>query len=242
VSAPTTIASRWYNSPRGFEVDHMRGDTPVWKVDGVHISIEGDRLTVQSIYRSPTPDMRIEVKDGELRLPLEDLIPQVLDRLDIRDLSEMICADRDARRAVLDALANRYNDHSVSDDDRRHWLAKVQSAVHDTKLDALTTYMAGVERAVAQTGYRAMGDIAYGNVLRHELEDAGVDPETAKIRGDRYQPEQQLVDFKPHVNSIGYGGQDAWDLARDFWRQQVAAMFANVEVPAEQTSGDDDAI
>jgi hypothetical protein len=232
VTYATTITAGWRNSPRTFEPSHQtHDDRPVWKIDGVYVSVDGGKLSVEPIHRSATPEMRIEVHDGELRLPLEDLVPQVLDRLDVADLAQMICADEGARRVILDALARRYNEMGVEDADRRHWLAAVQSEVHDKKLDELTYAMTRIEHAVAQMGYRAMGDIHYDNVLRHELERAGLDAEAALERSQRFRPNQHLVDFKPYVATIGHG-QDAWNDARDYWRSQLATLFPHVEVPA----------
>ena len=222
----TSVAARWHNSPRVYDVDHTRGDDAVWKVDGVYVSVHGDKLTVEAVNRSLSPQMRIEVYDGELRLPLEDLVPQVLERLDVSELAQMLCADEDARRAILDALARRYNEMSIEDADRRHWIAKVQSAIHDVKLDALTYSMTRIEQAVAQMGYRAMGDIHYDNVLRHELERAGLDTEAALERSRLFRPKQELVDFRPYLANSSV--ESAWQDARDFWRKQLIALFPTV--------------
>lgn len=241
VTQATSIAARWHTSPRTYAIDHQRGEQPVWKVDGVYVSLDGDRLRVEAVHRSPSPEMRIEIYDGELRLPLEDLVPQVLDRLDIGELARMICADDDARREVLEALARRYNEHGVEDADRRHWIAKVQASIHDARLDALTYSLTRIEQAVAQMGYRAMGDIAYANVLRHELERAGVDRDAALEAAERYpRQDQDLIDFRAYVNTHG-GANNAWEAARSYWRGQLSALFPNVEAPEPSTEAEAEA-
>lgn len=232
--ATTILSQRWHRSPRIFEpAGHYDGGQPYWEVDSVTVRVNGEKLSVESTHRSERPDMRIDVYEGELRLPLEDLIPQVLDRLEVEDLARMITADEAARRCVLDALARYYNDAHIEDADRRHWIAATKAAVHDRALDRLVDAMSSLERHVAALGYRAMSDIAYDNVLDHELRDAGVDPEKAREARHRYQPRQELIDFRPYVDTIGFG-QGAWNDARDYWREQTKAMFANVEVPERE--------
>lgn len=236
----TSLTARWYRAPR--RIDPERGyDRPRWRVEGVTITVDADdvleiRQTNPGAYHDS--EMRVTVRDGELSFPLEDLVPKVLERFSITDLAEMITADPDARRAVLTSLAAYYNDHYVEDADRRYWIAKVRSAVHDKALDRLVDAMASIEPAIAKMGYEAMRDISYDNVLEHELRDAGVDPETAKTARHRYPTRSpEMVDFLRYVNAIGFG-QGAWNDARDYWRGQVKTLFANIEVPDAEPLSD----
>lgn len=246
----TSLTSRWYSAPRLIEAEGRDAeDRPFWKVEGVTIRLaEGDKLELSAPRYGAQSALRVEVGDGELRFPLEDLVPLVLERLDIAELSQMICGDERARRSILDALARYYNEHYIEDADRRFWIASVQAAIHDKKLDELTYTMARIEQACAQMGYRAMQDIAYGNALRHELRDAlqaagqtfkeadaaGI---AAEARYDTARRRQDLAEFKTYVASIGTG-RDAWNDARDHWRGQLKALFANVQVPEEVVQWD----
>lgn len=239
----TSLTSRWYSTPRtiaAYGFDH--GEKPYWKVEGVTVRLgENDTLQLTGERYGTSNAMRVEVGDGELRFPLEDLVPLVLERLDISELAQMIMGDQTARREILDALAAYYNEHSVEDADRRYWIAKVQAAVHDKKLDELTSAMSSIERAVSQMGYRAMDRITYGNVLRSQVRglmlflgatradaDAIADSIEANY-GDHRR--EDLIDFKSFVNSVSFGAKDAWSEARDYWREEVKALFSNVEVP-----------
>lgn len=229
----TSLTARFYSAPRIIEADGRdHNDRPHWKVEGVTIQAgENDTLEIRQTNRyGDGHEMRVRVQDGELTFPLEDLVPLVLERLDIRGLSAMICGDEEARRALLDALVTRYNENGIEDQDRRYWLAKVQETIHDKALDRFVDAMTGIERTASQMGYRAMGDIAYDNVLRHELERAGVAPEAALEASRRYHPEQGLIDMKPYVWNVGFG-QGAWHEAREFWRAKAAELFAAPTVP-----------
>lgn len=241
----TSLTARWYERPRSLDpVGHDSEGKPYWKADGVTIRIgEDDKLELSAPRGSYREQLRVEVGDGELRFPLEDLVPLVLERLDIEELAVMICGNEAARRRILDALARRYNDCGIEDDDRRFWIAKAQSEVHDKKLDELTFTMTRIEHAVAQTGYRAMDGIAWGNVLKHIIQDLlrfmGADYAQAREiaealerhRFEHYKsPFVELKDYLTGIGSVG-GARSAWDDARDHWRGQVAALFANVKVP-----------
>lgn len=231
--ATTIAASRWSREPRKFQVHHEEAGKPVWQVDGVYVSVDGDELSVRQTSANPSPELRIEVFNGELRIPLEDLVSQVLDRLEISELATMICSDAEARKGVIDALSSYYNEMSVEDEDRRRWLHGVKEAVHNRKLDELVTAMTTIERSVSQMGYRAMSDIHYDNVLAHALMDAGLERADSFRTAERYEPSKHLVDFKPYVDRIGYGGGDAWNDARDFWRAQITALFPVIAEDSE---------
>lgn len=243
MSQATSLTSRWYSTPRAIEPEgHDHDGKPYWKVEGVTIRVQGETLQLSAPRYGDTRHMRVEVADGELRFPLEDLVPLVLERLDITELSRMICGDKDARREVLDALARKYNEHSIEDDDRRYWIAKVKAAVHDAKLDALVYQMSRIEHGVAQTGYRALDAIAWGNVFNHAIVELlrflgaeyrqarEVADEMERHRFERYR--SPFLELKPHLTDI-LGARTAWDEARDFWRERAAALFANVEIPDE---------
>lgn len=234
----TSLTARWYERPRTIEAQPREHGPLIWEVEGVRISLGGgDTLKIESKYHGSYPhqrEMRVEVTDAEVRFPLEDLVPFVLDRLDINEVAQMICGDTDARRSLLEALASRYNEHGIEDEDRRHWIAKVQSAIHDKRLDELTTALVSLERSVGQIGYRAMSQIDYGNVIRHEMKAAGVDQDIAEAAANRYKCPAYLVDFSRFINVIDFGPTSAWHQARDFWRNQVKALFQNVEVPSPE--------
>lgn len=241
----TSLTSRWYSSPRtitahGFDP----GEKPYWKVEGVTIRLgDFDTLQLTADRHGASGSMRVEVGDGELRFPLEDLVPLVLERLDISELAQMIMGNEEARRAILTSLAAYYNDHYIEDADRRFWIAKVQAAIHSKKLDEIAFAMARIENGVAQMGYDAMRDIAFGNVLSYLVADLmrflGCEWRQAQEIGDALArrhdalpPDKGLVDFRPYVNALG-SGANAWNDARDHWRAQVEVLFANVEVPEE---------
>lgn len=232
----TSLTARWYASGRSVEAaGHDHEERPYWRVEGVTITVDGETLKIQQTNRGSYENGRLNVTigDGELRFPLEDLVPLILERFAVRDLAEMICADQEARSAVLDALAHRYNEMGIGDSDRRYWIAKTKESIHDKALDTLTYSMTRIEHAVAQLGYRAMADIAYENVLRHELRERGIPHEEAFAA--RYPVSQALVDLKPYVDTVG-SGKDAWEAARDFWREQTLALFRNVEVITPEPS------
>lgn len=232
----TSLTARWYQRPRTIAAQPREHGPLTWEVEGVRISLgEGDTLEIKSKYHGSYPhqrEMRVEVSDAEVRFPLEDLVPFVLDRLDINEVAQMICGDTDARRSLLEALASRYNEHGIEDEDRRHWIAKVQSAIHDKRLDELTGALVSLERAVGQIGYQAMSQVDYSNVIRHEMKDAGVDADIAEVAANRYKRPAYLADFSKFISVIDFDPKSAWNEARDFWREQVIALFGAVDIPS----------
>jgi hypothetical protein len=159
--------------------------------------------------RATLPNM--EVTDGEIRIPLTDLVGEALKRLEPKDLAVALWDNEEVRAEFMDVLVTRYNQQGIEDADRRKFLEGVKEAVHSKELDVLAAKMALLEYALSKRSY-FYHEV---NSVNERLHEAGyVDKEGNPIR---LRHEDNDPDFK-------IAGKH-WNEGREFWRAEVLKQF-----------------
>lgn len=231
----------WNERSTKARVKHLiGGEAPatVYSVGKYEVTVPGTESDVT--YRVPyhrNTDPRhtlpnMEIEDGEIRIPVTDLVDEVLSRLNPVDLARSLWQNDDVKAEFLDCLASRWSQESLDDGDRRKFLTKIQEAVHSKALDALASAAAKLEWTVSKEAHhydqiRQINDVLREldvkvmwsslvdgewvqtpTVLQFDERDRPIKDETGKIlRGD-----------------LEVGGR-CWEEARDYWRDEVAKAF-----------------
>ena len=159
--------------------------------------------------RDTLPNM--EIVDGQVRIAMEDLIDQILARIEPEELAVSLWKSDEVKDRFMEALSERWTQDNVGDSDRRKFLDKVKEQIHDIALDKLAAAMASMEYKMAQ-----------GWSCYREIDDANARLQNWDVR----KPDGELLRLNCPTNvgefSIGGG---AWNEARDHWRHEVRAML-----------------
>lgn len=153
----------------------------------------------------------MEIIDGQIRIAMEDLIDEVLARIEPEELAVTLWANDDVKERFMEALSERWTHDSVDDGDRRKFLDKVKEAVHDQALDKLAGVMAKLEYGLS-SAWSAWKTI----------DDCNRTLENYDIKHQDGTP-FRLKDVT-NYGEFSIGGK-AWNEARDNWRQEVRVML-----------------
>lgn len=163
-------------------------------------------------YGKPTDTLpNMEITDGVIRIPITDLVEQVLERSEPVEIAQTLWQDENVRNAFIDCLVTRYNEQGVGDADRRKFLQDVKEAVHSKALDCLSSKMASLEYDVAKRSFFYHEVNAVNDMLAN-ADYKRLDGTPIRLRHEDSDP-----DFK-------IGGKH-WNDAQAFWRAEVAKLF-----------------
>lgn len=214
------------------------GDNPaaIYEVGQYQVTVHGGtpdehpEVTYCHKYRNTTdpratlPNM--EIADGEIRIPVTDLVGEALKRLEPAELAAALWSDDSVKAEFMELLTRRYNDHGIDDGDRRKFLAGVKEAVHDKRLDDLANAMSKLEYEFSKTSHFYHEINRINEALRHY--------DVRIKRGDT----DELLQFNNLDRStkgedggftrgeLEIGGK-SWEEARTHWRKEVSARFPN---------------
>lgn len=155
--------------------------------------------------RRSLPNM--EIIDGQVRIAMEDLIDEILARIEPEELAVSLWAHDEVRERFMEALAERFSQDNVGDKDRRAFVDKVKEQIHDKALDDLHSVMAKMEYTIS-TGWSCWQEIRACNewLERCDVRDS---------EGNAYR----LKD--PSFNDQFQIGGATWNEARDHWRHEI---------------------
>lgn len=241
------FVSRYQDRPSTLKVENKieyngRKGT-VYSLNEVNITVwEDGEVTAQRKYyaksepASTFPNMT--VNDGSINLPIEDLVVFLLARITPLELAEGIISDDEARTALIDKLAERYNEPGFTDADRRAFLTKVQQQIYAEAIGHAVERLNKAEEGrrarddyyrwrVVETGhYRGLFE-KYQATL-HELREAGkIDDAEVQRRLDmNTRPDALDESIKHHRDpvvreSVG----EHWHESRKYWRARLEAFF-----------------
>ena len=200
----------WNDAPTKADGNSTVNGNPVYQIGKYDVTVHPDksvtykqRWTHSTDPRATFPNM--EVADGEIRIPVTDLVGLILSRLDPVDLARALWTDDGVKEAFMDCLVHRYNEQGIDDADRRKFLSGVKEAVHSKALDALGSTMASLEYDVSKRSF-FYHEI---NRINDWLHEQGYEV--------RLKHEDNDPDFK-------IGGTH-WNEARTYWREEVAKRF-----------------
>ena len=149
----------------------------------------------------------LEIIDGQIRIAMEDLIDEILARIEPEELAVSLWANDEVKDRFMDALSERFSQGNVGDADRRKFLDKVKEQVHDKALDGLTAAMAKMEYTIS-TGWSCWREVDACNewLAYNDIRDADGNPYRLK---------------NPSFNDQFKIGGPTWNEARDHWRHEI---------------------
>ena len=219
----------WNEKPTVAEVKYrLGGETPARVVTIGYGSYEvtiPDNPDADVTYKKPrhtygdprTAFPNMEVTDGVMRIPLDDIVSAILARVKPVDIAVSLWADEEVREQFIYAMGERYSSSNIGDKDRRKFLSEVKEAIHSKALDRLAGAMAKLE-------YTHSGKFSVWREvdrINNTLEHYGV---TRPPRGDEDGPQPLRISDPTRDGQFSIGGE-VWNEARDYWRDEVARLF-----------------
>ncbi len=241
--AVQTIYDSWGNRASLTEPDLAPDGERVFKVGGYSITVPDDRnvpAKVSRLYnrwgRSEDPIPNMSFSEGEMRIPIEDLVDLILRRVPAEELAEGLWRDETVRDRFVHCMANRYAG-AIEDDDRRNLLTKIQVQIYAKAIDRAIERLNHAEtgersrtdyyrwRDIELGHYRGLYDTAIGMVgddaeKRQQFEARHIHPDrlATYISGERDPVVKESV-----------GAQ--WHESRDYWRARLEAFFPEPTTP-----------
>lgn len=219
----------WPNRPTKVEAQHrITGDNPrrVFQIGKYRVEVPDDpeadaTYHVPSYGRGEPTEPRahfpnMEVRDGEMRIPLEDFAAAVLSRVEPTEIAVALWQDADVRAEFMDALTRRWNERGIDDGDRRKFLAGIKEAIHSKALDEFAYTAQKLERAFGAKWF-FYHEV---NSVNQRLHEAGYEDREGNPIRLRHE------DSDPVFKISGAN----WNEAREHWRQEAEKMIA---APAE---------
>jgi hypothetical protein len=233
----------WHEHPTKAAVKHfVGGDEPrvVYAIGQYEVTVPGAEVAIT--YRVPShasadprqsfPNM--EVRDGEIRLPVVDLVSEVLSRLDPIELAQALWQNDEVKAAFVDCMVERYSQQGVDDADRRKVLLGLKETVHSVALDKLASAAASMEYAVTREAnhydeVRRINETlrAYDfKVNRVVYDDQGKSTGTGDVllQFDDRERREKTPAGGWTFGQFEIGGR-VWNEARDHWRETVVKHF-----------------
>jgi hypothetical protein len=227
------------------EPDYYEGDTEnltkVYKFygskvvkiypDGTVTSEDPSRYyhRVDTNPRQTFPNM--EVVDGEMRIPMCDIIEEIVARANKQDLARALLEDPDVRSNMVYGLSERYSQEGLNDVDRREFIDNVKEAIHSTALDKLANIMNTIEYKVREKAYYYDTRNSYGEHYRDVLEsiqlfwNSEYDLEGITITDWLQMRHGDPKQFYYKTDKDYNIGGKHWNETRDFWRNKMIELF-----------------
>ncbi len=213
----------WNDKPTRAEARHtIGGDNPARVVTvgygQYEVTIPNDP-EADVTYRKPygvTGDPRqtfpnMEVRDGEMRIPLEDIVSSILARVDPTEIAVALWANEEVRNEFMDAMVTRYSERNIGDADRRKFLTGVKEAVHSKALDRFGGKAAELEYQFGRKWF------FYHQV--NQINDWLREGEYKDRDGNTLQLRHEDADAVFKISGA------SWHEAREHWRQEALRLF-----------------
>jgi hypothetical protein len=206
---------------------YLGGDNPaaVYEIGGYEVTVRhADDVTTKHLFRhgadprQTLPNM--EIADGEIRIPVTDLVPLVLTRLDPVELARALWQDDDVKESFMDCLATRWSEEGIGDVDRRKFLLRVKEAVHSKAVDDLAETMRKLEFDVGRR-FNMFDQIKGINAYLRDLDICRSDGTLLQVQTDAAAG-----------GTFSIGGT-VWEEARDHWRSEVRERFTGPDISAD---------
>lgn len=211
------------------------GDTPsvVYQIGKYEVTVPGE--TREVTYRVPSqrcdprealPNM--EITDGEIRIPMTDLVSEVLARVPPAELSVTLWSNAEVRSEFISRVVERW-ECDFTDEERRRLIRDLKQAVHSNAVDRLANSLGKIEYDVSKRSF-FYHEVSATNDRLRELEQhlrGKYGDETIEV--PRLKHEDHDPDFKISGTH--------WNQARDHWRRHVEERFPFVEDPKQETPG-----
>lgn len=232
----------WNDRPSKASVKHhIGGDEPavVYGIGKYEVTVPGDEREVtyrvpshhRTDPRSALPNM--EVTDGEIRVPITDLVDEILSRIEPVELAVALWQNDEVKAEFMSCLSTRWSQMGPGDPDRRKFLADVKEAVHDKALDKLAGAMASIEHDMNRRAHywqeiqninRQLAELDV-RVNRGRTNEAGEwVTEPVLLQFNDLERSTKDENGKATRGELEIAGK-SWNEARAHWRDEIDKRF-----------------
>jgi hypothetical protein len=202
-----------------------KGETPTYEVGRHTVTVHPDgSLTYSSnSYRSADPRKtfpNMEVTDGKLEIPIEDMVDLILTRIDPVELAESLWSHEDVRAAFIETFTDHYRG-VFTPAERRAFLSEVKEAIHSPRLDELANSMRDMEHNLS-IRFQYWQQVENANRILRDLD----------VNMPSGSP-MQLQNLE-RSGDLEFGGT-LWNEARDWWRAEMLKQFP---IPKDEEEDD----
>lgn len=221
---PTKVEIKnFVNGDAVFDVGRYRVTAPGLAADAAVTYVTENRSSADP--RRTFPNMAVE--DGVLKIHVEDIVDEMLTRLEPVDLVRQLWQNADVREAFMECLVETYMDGSMSDADRRSFLQKIRETIHTQAITKLSERFRDSEYALSKSVYY------WEQVQRANQTIARAEESVRQALGqptERPASEQTEIFHLPRIRDDGQDpltkiGGTAWCECRDWWRARVSELF-----------------
>lgn len=249
MTAVETIYDAWGNRASLLSPENTSNGERTFKVGGYSITVPNDPdapAKVASLYNrwgsreNPMPNMSFS--EGEMRIPIEDLVDLILRRVPAEELAEGLWRDETVRERFVYCMVNRYAG-PVEDADRRKVLLGLQVEVHAKAVDRAIERLNEIESNLraktnrsrweqAQLGHYSMVYTMYTRAITKLEELSKSDADAVKSYTVLTTPEglKAYVDEGTDPVTRESAGAE-WRESRDFWRRKLEESFPEPTEP-----------
>lgn len=242
-----TFLSRYQDRQSTLKVDHEITNNgrsgKVHSLNDFHITVweDGEVTAQRKYYASSDPKTtfpNMSVSDGAVTFPIEDLISFIIARISVTELAEGIISDDEARTALIDKLAERYNSPGFDDQDRRRFLTAVQQQIYAIAVDRAIERLNYAEETLrAKHNYYRWRKVEAGHyrtlyerykATLYELREAGkIDDVIIQKRLELFSSPDTLDTYiESHRDPIvSESAGPNWTESRNFWREHLLKYF-----------------
>lgn len=188
----------------------------VYSIGKYQVTVPGEELPITYMcerWKSGDPRQTLpnmEITDGEIRIPISDLVEETLTRLQPADLARELWVNDEVRSEFMNCLVTRWSESGITDADRRTFLDGVKEAVHSKAIDDLAKTMHSIEYAVRNRAYFSQEMSRINDYLRDK---------------DVRDRDGNLVQMKDVGGTEYEIGKGHWNESRDYWREEIAKRF-----------------
>jgi hypothetical protein len=232
----------WNNRPTKASVKHLiGGDNPatVYSVGKYEVTVPGAEAEVtycapsDSRFGDPRdafPNMRVE--DGEVRLPVSDLVDTVLSRVEPVELAQALWTNKDVREEFIGCMTHTYWSDDFGDEERRKFLSAVKEQVHLKAVSDLASTMGKLEWELTRYTHfyneiRRINDVLRQRdvkVRRSKYAEDGSVTYVEEVLQFNEDDRQRGPDDRFQRGALDVGGK-SWEEARNWWREKVTSQF-----------------
>lgn len=197
-----------------------------WTV-GIHPDGKVEYVATNGANTDPRQTFEnVTIEDGELRIPISDMVGEVLKRCDPVDLAKALWTNDEVKDAFMESLVWTYNS-TMDASDQVKFLHAVKEKVHNAAVGRLDYTLGKLDREVSRIAYHMLSaermNIHNENVERMLNERFGV----SDISLPRCTvPKVDGIDFD------NYSGK-TWTECRDYWRKKIEETFPGPDSPEE---------
>lgn len=176
--------------------------------------------------------------EGDLVIPIEDLVHVILSRAYPEELAEALWRNDEVRERFMNCMVHHYSE-SLTEAERRRFLAQVQGVVHSATLDRVHEQLYKLEnegrRATSYERWKKAESILYRHLYEWTAALELTEEQRKQLEFKFTKPEQLDRDLQTRQDPIDLESVGPeWHASRDYWRARLAEVFPGPDIPAAE--------